>query len=98
MEYLSTAPSTSVLSALFESRIQICPYESLVQFSAIYESHAIHSLLVCLILDKTESAGCLLKTIETHDDPFHLTTSRSQWSLNVDADFEKSSCICSSVV
>lgn len=69
---LTTALSTTVLSALVEALVQIGTDDALVELCAANVLEAVESVLVGVVLDETEAAGSLLETVKTHDQALDL--------------------------
>lgn len=64
---LTTALSTTVLSALVEALVQIGTDDALVELCAANVLEAVQSVLVGVVFDKAEATRGLLETIKTHD-------------------------------
>jgi len=69
---LSSRLATPILSALGESFIQIRSDQALVELGPTDVLHAVQRILMGVVLDKAEAAGCLLKAVETHYEAFDL--------------------------
>lgn len=95
-----------ILSALLESRVQIGSNNSFIQLGASNVLQAVQGILVGVVFNEAESAGCLVETIEAHDQSLDLAAPReNQVSTQIEllsnantSYLEKSSWICSSVV
>ena len=69
---LSSRLATPILSALDEAFIQIRSDQAFVKFGAADVFHAIQRILMSVVLDKAEAAGCLLEAVEAHDEALDL--------------------------
>src|SRR6266480_4624624 len=69
---LSSRLATPILSALDEAFIQVRSDQAFVQFGAADVFHAIQRILMGVVLDKAEAAGCLLEAVEAHDKALDL--------------------------
>jgi hypothetical protein len=78
VSHLSTALTTSVLTALFKPRVKICADDALVQFCPANVLHAIKRILVGVVFHKTESARCFREAIKTHDEALDFATFREE--------------------
>lgn len=67
ISYLATRFATAILATLLEPGVQVGADDALVELGAADVLHAIEGILVRVILDKTESARGLLKSVQTHD-------------------------------
>jgi hypothetical protein len=72
VSYLTAGFTATILTALLETRVQIGADDALVQLSAANVLETVEGVLVCVVFDKTESAGRLAETVEAHDEPFDL--------------------------
>ena len=64
---LTTALSTTVLSALVEALVKIGTDDALVELCAANVLQAVESVLVGVVLDKAETARGLLEAVQAHD-------------------------------
>jgi hypothetical protein len=55
-----------VLPAFLKSWVQVCPYDSLIEFRSSDVFHAIQRILVSVVFDEAEAAGSLLEAIKAH--------------------------------
>ena len=69
---LTTALSATVLSTLVEALIQIGTDNTLVELCAANVLQAIEGVLMGVVLDKAETARCLLETVKAHDQALDL--------------------------
>jgi hypothetical protein len=63
------------LSALCETLVQIGTDDALVEFRSANVLHAVQRVLVAIVLDEAKSAGCLLESIQAHDQALDLAAS-----------------------
>ena len=93
-----------ILTSFGKALIQICTYDTLIELRTPNVFHAVECILVSIVLNKAETAWCLLIPIQTHDQALNLTASverNQQYALcqtQGHPHFAKSSWICSSVV
>lgn len=79
VSHLSATLAPSILSALSEAFVKICPDDALIEFGTANVLHAVERVLVGVVLNKTESAGSLLETVKPHDEPLDLATFAEQF-------------------
>lgn len=71
---LTTTPSTTELTTLSISMVEIRTDDTFVQLGTVDIFHAIECIRVMIVLDKAKSTGGLLVTVQTHDDTLDLAT------------------------
>lgn len=72
ISHLPTGFAPTVLAALFKTRIQVGSDDSLVELGATDILHAVESILVSVVLHEAETAGGLVKSIQSHDQTLDL--------------------------
>lgn len=70
--YLASTPTTTELTALPETWIQIYADVPLIKLHAIQVALARQCIVPCVVLDEAKSTWGLLITIQTHDNTFNL--------------------------
>lgn len=75
-----------VLPSLLESRVEICPDNSLVELGATNIFQAIQRILVRVVFDKAEAAGGFVVSVEAHNEALDL--SASEWSVRERVDIQ----------
>lgn len=69
---LTTRLAAAILSAFDKAGVEIGSDDSFVQLCAANILHTIESVLVGVVLDKAETTGSLLESVEAHDQAFDL--------------------------
>jgi hypothetical protein len=75
---LASALSATILPALGKALVQIGPNDALVELGAANVLHAVERVLVRVVLDEAEAAGCLLEAVKAHDEAFDLAAFAEQ--------------------
>lgn len=64
-----------VLSAFLEARIEISPYDPLIELGPANVFHAVQSILVCIVLHEAKTAGRFIESVKAHYQSLDLSTS-----------------------
>ena len=64
-----------ILPALLKAWIQVCPYDSLIEFGTSYVFHTVQCILMVVVFHKAKAARGLVKPIKAHDKSLNFSTS-----------------------